>query len=663
MNPREAFFQALSALKNGHIHEAEDLCKQLLRLNPNDINSLRLYGQIASKKGDLREAEKAYLRTLNLAPDYAHAYMDLGALYKSQGDLKKAQQHLTKAIDLDQRLHAAKRILFDVYEAQGETQKAAELSNQFEKRGEISEKIKYAYQLHRDKKHQELEEACQAILQQDPGNLAALSLLAEHTVSERQAIRASHLFQSVIDRMPDNWRAWNGLARAKVIQDHISEGIKCLNRSLEIEPDAIETKVLKADAYTRQYDYTKAIEELELALQQQPDHNPALAQLGLALKTIGEQDRAIEVLRQCIANDELYGEAYWTLSDMKTFKFSDEEVAQMDRIFTSEQLNDSRQVQFGYALGKAMEHRKDYQRAFQCYEKANTVQKQILDYSALDNTQFTDQIIQAFTPELIQRLQSSVTGSNTRPDITPIFIVGLPRSGSTLQEQILASHSQVEGTQELPYMPRLAKGMNIGKAALTEQPFPASMNELTTEQVEDIAQRYLTLSEHHRTQGKSYFIDKLPNNFSYIGLIALCFPNAKIINTIRHPMDNCLGCYKQLWAMGQHFTYDLEDLGHYYQDYHRLMQHWHSVLPGRILDVHYEQVVDDVENHVDRLLDFCGLEFEESCVQFHETKRAVKTSSSEQVRTPIYRSALDYWKNFEEELKPLKAVLGELAED
>lgn len=658
MNPREAFFKALSAFKAGELNESEQLCRQLLALNPNEVNCLRLYGQIADAKGDLVEAEKALYRALELAPDYAHAYMDLGLLHEKRGNLTVAQQCLEMAIRHDDRLHAAKRKLLTIYENLGLSSSAAKMAMQLEQRAEIAERVREAYRLRREKADQELEALCLDILKQDPGNVAVLTLLAEYTVSERQAIRASRLFRMVLDRMPDNWRAWNGLARALLIQDRIEEALDCLKRSQEVKPKAIETKIFRADAYSRQYDYDKAIAELEQALEQQPDHNPALAQLGLALKTVGEQDRAIDVLRQCIANDELFSEAYWTLSDMKTFSFSDEEVATMERIVAGESLSDIQQVQFGYALGKALEHRKQYARAFDCYDKANRVQKNRLDYSAQENREFTDRLIETFTPELIERLQRSASS-----EVTPIFIVGLPRSGSTLQEQILASHSQVEGTQELPYMPRLARGINLGEKAIARERFPEAMGELNPKHIEDLAQRYLSQAAAHRTEGKPYFIDKLPNNFSYVGLIALCFPNAKIINTYRHPMDNCLGCFKQLWAMGQHFTYSLEDLGHYYRDYHRLMQHWHEVLPGRILDVHYEQVVDDLESHVHRLLDYCGLEFEESCINFHQTKRVVKTSSSEQVRKPIYRSAVAYWKHFEQELEPLREVLGDLVPD
>lgn len=658
MNPREAFFQALTAMKEQRFDDAENTCKQLLSINPNEVNTLRLYGQVRKAKGALKEAEEVFSNILTMAPDYAHAHMDLGLIHQQNGNLKSAAKSLEQALTLDKKLHSARRTLFDVYQSLGDKKNIAKLAAELETRDHIANKVKQAYQLAKEHPLEEIERLCREILEEDPGNLAIISLLAEHIVSDRQAQRASRLFEYITHRTPESWRAWNGAGKAKIIQDQIEEGIECFDRSLEINPNATEANVLKADAFTRQYRYNNAITLLKSVLKEHPEHNPALSQLGLALKTIGQQDEAIDVLRRCIKNDEYFGEAYWTLSDMKTFKFNDDEVEAMDRIFWKEKLTGTPQVQFGYALGKALEHRKDYKQSFACYREANRVKKSFSDYSAAGNQQHTDLLIQLVTRESIQRFKPvAIT------DVTPIFVVGLPRSGSTLQEQILASHSQVEGTQELSYMPRLANGMHLGETPFASNPFPQAISELSDSDINTIGKHYLQQSEKHRLEKKPYFIDKLPNNFVQIGLILLCFPNAKIINTVRHPMDNCLGCFKQLWALGQHFTYSLEDLGHYYNDYHRLMKHWHEVFPNKILDVQYESVVDDLDSNVRRVLDFCGLEFEQACLNFHETKRVVKTSSSEQVRKPIYRSALAYWKNFEEELQPLREILGDLVTD
>lgn len=658
MNPREAFFQALTAMKEQRFDDAEETCRQLLSINPNEVNALRLYGQARKAKGALKEAEEIFCNVLKIAPDYAHAHMDLGLVQQQNGYLTSAAKSLEQALTLDNKLHSARRVLFEIYQSLGDQNRMAQLAAELETREHIASKVKQVYQLAKNNQLEDIEKLCREILEEDPGNLAVISLLAEHIVSDRQAQRASRLFEYIIHRTPENWHAWNGAGKAKIIQDQLKEGIECFDRSLEINPASAEARVLKADAFTRQYRYDEAIALLESVLQEYPEHNRALSQLGLALKTVGQQDRAIEILRRCITNDELFGEAYWTLSDMKTFKFDDHEVATMEKAFSGGQLSGTTKVQFGYALGKALEHRKEYKKAFTCYHKANQEQKSLVSYNALGNRQYTDSLIKLITENSIQRF-----GTIESSEVTPIFIVGLPRSGSTLQEQILASHSLVEGTQELGYMPKLANGMHLGDAPLSDAPFPQGLDQLSESDIIEIGNRYLLQADKHRLDKKPYFIDKLPNNFAHIGLILLCFPNAKIINTVRHPMDNCLGCYKQLWALGQHFTYDLEDLGHYYRDYHRLMEHWHRVYPGKILDVQYESVVDDLEFNVRRVLDFCDLEFEPACLKFHETKRAVKTSSSEQVRKPIYRSALAYWKNFEQELQPLREILGDLVTD
>jgi hypothetical protein len=268
-----------------------------------------------------------------------------------------------------------------------------------------------------------------------------------------------------------------------------------------------------------------------------------------------------------------------------------------------------------------------------------------------------DNIIEVFSPEFIAANQGSGV-----EDQSPIFILGLPRSGSTLQEQILASHSQVEGTRELPYISWLANRLHRPPNKMSSAAYPQGAAELTRQHWQSIGEQFLQQAQRHRQTEAPFFIDKLPNNFIYVGLILLAMPNAKIINTVRNPIDNCFGCFKQLWAEGQHFTYDLEDLGRYYRDYHRLMAHWQQVFPHKIYSVHYENVVDNLEDNVQQLLDYCGLPMEQQCLRFHETERAVNTASSEQVRQPIYKSALAYWKHFDAHLQPLKTALGDLAE-
>jgi tetratricopeptide (TPR) repeat protein len=652
-NPREIFFQALNLFKEGKAEDAEPLCKQLLKLNPKEVNTLRLYGQIQHSKGDLIEAEKAFASVISLAGDYAHAFMDLGAVKKSQGDLLRAEKYLREALRLNGNLHAATRMLQEILLKQDKQQEAGEFNAQLKQRDKIAALITQANEQLKEKNYTELERLGREILVLDPANIAILLILADYASSELNAPRAEKLFTRIIEAAPENWRAWNGLSRSLLLQDKTDAALKNLQRSLEIEPKANETRTLEAETHIKNYNYEKGIDLLERLLEKSPKLNNSRIQLAQALKTIGQQEQAVKEFKQCIETDETFGEAYWGLSDMKTYVFSQEDILQMETILSQRDLKEKSQVHFGYALGKAYEHQKEYRKAFNFYQNANTTQKTLIDYSAEKNSNLTDRIINNFSSETFERLSNTEKNDTA----TPIFVVSLPRSGSTLQEQILASHSQVEGTQELPYMPRITARMGRTGKQNSSPLFPEIINDLTTEDIKRFTNQYLKQAEFHRQDKTPYFIDKLPNNFSNIGLILLCFPNAKIINARRHPMDSCLGCFKQLWAMGQHFTYDLEDLGRYYRDYERLMEHWHKVLPGRILDVQYEDVVDDLPTHVNRLLDYCELPFEEACVNFHQTERAVKTSSSEQVRKPIYRSALAYWKNFDELLDPLKQAL------
>ena len=314
-------------------------------------------------------------------------------------------------------------------------------------------------------------------------------------------------------------------------------------------------------------------------------------------------------------------------------------------------------MQFNYALGKAFEHRKQWDNAFACYAAGNAVQKSLVKWDADKFSRLVDSIIATFSAEFIAANAGAGCADNA-----PIFVLGLPRSGSTLQEQILASHSQVEGTRELPYIPWLANQLHRPPRAMASQPYPVGATELTAEQWQELGTEFLRRAKRHRQTDAPLFIDKLPNNFLYIGLILLAMPNAKIVNTVRNPIDNCFGCFKQLWAEGQNFTYDLVDLGRYYRDYHRLMCHWQQVFAEKIYSVNYEAVVADLEANVRSLLDYCQLPMEQQCLRFHETERAVNTASSEQVRQPIYASAVAYWKHFDAHLQPLKEALGDLAE-
>ena len=403
-------------------------------------------------------------------------------------------------------------------------------------------------------------------------------------------------------------------------------------------------------------DYSQALPLYREILAEAPNDAELHLSIAHALKTLGQTAEAIESYRAAAAVRPQYGEAYWSLANLKTYRFTDLEIARMRAAEAAANVQQADRYHLCFALGKALEDRGEYAESFTFYERGNALKKTECRYQA----------------ELLERnahLQASVC---TReffaarqgmgcPDRSPIFIVGLPRSGSTLIEQILSSHSQVEGTMELADIPRLVQDLRGRERTDDANPrYPGVLAELSAAEFERLGRQYLDDTRVYR-QGKPHFIDKMPNNFRHLGLIHLILPNAKIIDARRNPLACCFSNYKQLFASGQQFTYSIEDIARYYRMYVELMTHWDEALPGRILRVQHEEVVEDLESNVHRILEFCELDFEPGCVEFYKTERTVHSASSEQVRRPIYREGLDQWRHYEPWLGPLKEALGPLA--
>jgi tetratricopeptide (TPR) repeat protein len=375
--------------------------------------------------------------------------------------------------------------------------------------------------------------------------------------------------------------------------------------------------------------------------------------LGHALKSIGQQKEAIECYQRAAAVRPGFGDAWWSLANLKTYRFSEDEVASMRDAEAAPSATSVDRCHLCFALGKAYEDRREYAESWQFYERGNA-----LRYA---ESLYRPEITEANTSRQIEVCTAEFFAAHIGVGVSnrdPIFILGLPRSGSTLVEQILASHSQVEGTQELPDIPRIVAEME-GRRPHPDNPrYPAVLVDVPPEDFRSLGEHYIAATRPFRG-AKPFFIDKMPNNFRHIGLIHLMLPNAKIIDMRREPMACCFSNLKQLFASGQEFTYSIEDVARYYRTYLELMRHWDAVLPGKILRVWYEDVVEDLEGNVRRILDFCGLDFEPACVQFHKTERSVRTASSEQVRQPIFREGINQWRNYEPWLGPLKDALGD----
>jgi len=661
MDPQQQFFKALAALREGDLESCESICQRLLAINPREVNTLRLQAQIWHKRGELARAEAGFKAALSIANDFAHAWADLGKVQFSLEKNLLAEQSLRRALQLNSALKGASKLLAEVLEKQGKTTQSAVVKQVNQQHQILKEKVFEAYRLStgaaEDKGPERGETLCKEVLQADPEHVGAKEFLINRALETGRARWAEELARSLVRKMPEQSKWWLKLSSALARQDQLVEAQEAVQQVLSIEPDLEEARMLLGSIFVRDNRFADALSQYDAVLQQNPNNIAALAQKGSALKTLGRQHESIQCLRRCMELDRSFGEAAWSLSNLKTYRFSDDEVVNIKAVLAVENLKDKDAVHFNYALGKAYEHRQQWDQAFAAYQTANRIKQQSAIWNADEFSAQVDQIIATFTPQLLQQHHNSGVD-----DSSPIFVLGLPRSGSTLQEQILSSHSQVEGTRELPYIPWIAQRLNRKPNPMCQDNYPLGAGQLEADQWRLLGTQFLAQAKRHRQTETPFFIDKLPNNFLYVGLILLAMPNAKIINTVRNPMDNCFGCFKQLWAEGQNFTYDLEDLGRYYRDYHRLMAHWQAIFGDKIFSVNYEAVVANLETNVQELLDYCGLPMEEQCLRFHETERAVNTASSEQVRQPIYSSAVAYWRHFEEHLQPLKDALGDLAE-
>jgi tetratricopeptide (TPR) repeat protein len=374
---------------------------------------------------------------------------------------------------------------------------------------------------------------------------------------------------------------------------------------------------------------------------------------GHSLKTAGRQSQSIAAYRKAIELSPQLGDAYWSLANLKTFRFTPAEIAAMRKQLARTDLAAEDRYHVHFALGKALEDAHEFAASFEHYAEGNRLRRAAIHYDPDRTTGSVDRSRQLFSTDFF----AARAGAGA-PEPDPIFIVGLPRAGSTLVEQILASHSLVEGTMELPDITAIVQSLTRPREGGTSSRYPEIVASLGHAELRGLGERYLAQTRIQRKTGAPFFIDKMPNNWAYVGLIALILPNAKIIDARRHPLSCCFSGFKQHFARGQHFSYSLDDIGRYYRDYVALMAHFDAVLPGRVHRVIYERMVEETEDEVRRLLEYCGLPFEDACLRFYENARAVRTASSEQVRRPIFRDAVEHWRNYEPWLGPLKTALG-----
>ena len=591
-----------------------------------------------------------------------------GAATETVGTLEVALEHAARLLTIDAAAAEAQareilkvahehpqalRLLGAALRRQGETE-AAEAAYLRSVKGSVGdpELIKAAAALC-ENRLAAAEQTLRAILMARPTDVAAIRMLAETGMRLGRYDDAENLLARCVELAPGFTAARHNYATVLYRQNKSQAAIAETDRLLADDPGNPGYRNLKAAALARIGEYEQAIALYAAVLKDQPRQPKVWMSYGHALKTVGRQADSIDAYRRCVALAPQFGEAWWSLANLKTVSFDEADVAAMAGQLKRADLTDEDRFHLEFALGKAREDLGQFEASFGCYARGNALRRQGLDYEADETQDQVDRARALFTPAFL-----AARAGQGCPAPDPIFIVGLPRSGSTLVEQILASHSQVEGTQELPDIIALARRLGGKAKRASESLYPEALAELGPRELTALGEEYMARAEVHRKLGRPFFIDKMPNNWAHLGLIHLALPNAKVIDARRHPLGCGFSGFKQHFARGQGFTYDLADIGRYYVSYVEYLQHFDAILPGRVHRVIYERMVSDPEAETRALLAYCGLPFEDACLRFYENDRAVRTASSEQVRRPIFTDAADHWRNYDPWLGPLKAALG-----
>ncbi len=645
----EIFTQANAHMRAGAPEQAVAVCLEGLNEFPEEPNLLCLTGRTMMALKRFEDARGHIEKALSLhpkSPIVQETYGDFmlleGFLDEAIAAYKLAQQLDPKRSELKAKIERALGLIEKLKPGQGPRRQQMAFPD------EMTLAAKHEQEGAPDK----AEKIYRSVLRKDPNHVEAMRLLAAIAFTHKKYRDVEILLTRAVERAPHYPRVWLDLTMVQMELEKLFEAVESAETLVELTPEMGESHLTLANALGKANLAERSIASYRKALELRPEHPAAFSGLGQQLKTIGQQEEAIATHRANIKVNPTHSEPYWALANMKTFRFEEEEVAAMEALLEDPDIEDLDHVQLHNSLGLAYEQRKDYQRAFNNFHLCNQRRRKSESYDPVDTEVSTEALIEIFNPDF---LRDNLGNGSTEG--APIFIVGLPRSGSTLIEQILASHSQVEGTHELTDLSRVVQA--IPKRRAQRDRFPQTVTELGAQAWTKIGNQYLERTQKYR-HGAPRFIDKNPNNFTFAGLIALALPNAKIIDARRAPLDSCFGSYKQLFAAGQPFSYDLTEIGEYYLLYEQVMRHWDQVLPGRVLRVDYENVVADLETQVRRILDYCELPFEEACLNFHATDRAVKTASSEQVRQPIYASSVNLWRNYEPYIDELIEVLEPL---
>jgi predicted Zn-dependent protease len=638
--------------RDGKHEQALEGAQVLLEASPKNRDLLLLAASSLRHLMRIDESLALLNRLERLSPRFSLLHQERGLCYVARKDARNAIESLLTAVNINPALPMSWRMLEGVYRISGDIINATTAADHVATLKHLPPDVVTATALFEDGDLDAAEPIIRAFLIKNGNHPDAMRLLARIGIAREIFDDAETLLQGVLTLAPGYDAARFNYAQVLMLRHKYALAREQIERLLKLDSNSREYRRVAASIAVGLGEHQTAITIYRNLLKDTPQSPDVNLWLGHALKTIGRLPESIDAYRTAATARPDFGDAYWSLANLKTYRFLDSEIERMRAEELSPSTAPDDRYHLCFALGKALEDRGDTAQSWTYYDRGNALKRAESQYRA--------DVIEANTSRQIDvctRAFFAERAGYGSKSADPIFIVGLPRSGSTLLEQILASHSEVEGTYELSDIQNAVTELQ-GREFVEQPRYPAVLADMQRQDFLRLSEKYLADTQVYRS-GRTHFIDKMPNNFRHIGLMHLMLPNARIIDARREPMACCFSNLKQLFAQGQEFTYSVDDIARYYRTYLALMRHWDEALPGRILRVHHEDVVADLEGSVRRILDYCGLPFEQACVDFHKTERSVRTPSSEQVRQPIFRDGLDQWKKFEPYLAPLKEALGD----
>ena len=634
-NLKLALDNAIDLFNNNNLNECIEQLEEILNIHSTNLEALEMLLDLNIKINKAEEALEIIKKLIQLDPNKKEHQEKLIKVYQF---LNNEQAYQSALIDLHKNFPSIEtaRLISNIHIENDREEESDQVIQTFfesdKTYGDLYKGIRHA----KAGRLKLAEGSYKKVLKKEKNNIDALRLLGLLAFKTKDYEIAERLFLKVLKLDPSFSLAWDNLAKLYRIQNKLLKSIPAFENLIKLDPSNFEALVSLGTIYIKLSKYHEGIKLYEKSLKIKPENPRVYLSLGHALKTIGERKKSEAAYQNTIKYFPSSGEAYWSLANLKTYEFSDKEIANME-LSLKRNMHQNELIQMHFALGKAYESNRQFDKSFKHYMDGNWQQRKQVSYNAEDYKISIDEIINFFENNNNILDLKAEAGSDE-----PIFILGLPRSGSTLIEQILASHSLIEGTQELPNIMAISRDI---KLIDQKNGYPDNLLKLNQSSFDELGKKYIDETKWARSS-KPFFIDKMPNNFFHIGLIKLILPKAKIIDARRNPMDACFSCFKQYFAKGQHFSYDLDDIARYYKDYVRLMDYWNKLFPDEIFTIQYEQIIENPNDRISDLLEFCNVKFEDNCLNFHKSKRAVKTASSEQVRQPMYKTGINYWRNY-----------------